>query len=71
MGAYYTNGLKATRTELLRKLRQEMARYGRLERAMAPRQDQGKTIDFLKKQIALVDAALDDENTNLLIEQTT
>lgn len=71
MGAYYNNGLKARRYELLKDLRQAMARYATLERTHHPSKiDQGKYIELIKKMIALVDAERDNENTNDLIEQT-
>lgn len=62
MGAYYNNSLRHWRRELQDRLRQSMARYGRLERAMSPREDQGKCVDFIKKQLALVEEEMTRES---------
>lgn len=70
MSAYYTNGLKARRYELLKDLRQAMARYATLERTHHPSKiDQGKYIDLIKKMIAMVDAELERENPRNIQEE--
>lgn len=60
-GAYFLNSLAAMRSELLRRHRQLMARYARLERSGHPCKDeQGKLIDLNKQLIEFVKAAEGD-----------
>lgn len=68
---YYMNSLKAERTKLQKELCSAMARYARMEKMHHPdKLDQGLLIDYFKRCIRMVEADMDNVNTDALIAQS-